>query len=260
MTLSGKVALVTGASRGIGKAIAIALAARGMKVAVAARGREGLDATVAAARAVGAAAEGFAGDVGDPAFCAALARQAAERLGPIDVLVNNAGVGVFRPLCETTDEELEAPLRVPVLAALALAKACLPSMLARRDGAIVNLTSIGGKIAIPRAAAYTAARFGIAGMTASLREETRGTGVRVILICPGEVATDYFRENRSSTDDLPKSRKLFRVLSADDVARATVGALETRRDEVVMPSALAAFARLALAWPSLGRTLMRMFE
>jgi short-subunit dehydrogenase len=255
--LAGKVALVTGASRGIGLAIGTALGAAGARVALAARGAEALETARAAVAASGAEARAYAGDVGDPAFSRALAARVASEMGPVDVLVNNAGVGVFRPLLETTPEELEAPLRVPVLAALTLAQACLPSMLARRSGAIVNLTSVGGMIPIPRAAAYSAARYGMTGLTLSLSEELRGTGVRAILLCAGEVRTEYFERNRSTTDDLPRSRRFFPVLSPEDVAAAAVKALRGRRDVVIIPRVMNVFVRLHLAHPHVGGFLMR---
>ena len=258
LVLRGGVALVTGASRGIGLAIARRLAAEGMSVALVARGAEALEQARAALAAAGARAVGHAGDVGDPSFCRAVVLRVEAELGPVDVLVNNAGVGVFRPFLETTADELEGPLKVPVLAAMVLSQACLPGMLERRRGAIVNLTSIGGKISIPRAAAYSAGRFGITGFTHSLQEELHGSPVKAILICPSEVATEYFAKNRSTTDDLPRARRLFRVLTAEQVAEATARAIRSGRELVVIPVEAALYVRLYQAWPRLGRFMLRV--
>ena len=255
---AGRVALVTGASRGIGRAIALELARHGARLTLVSRGVSALEKVKAEAESLGAKCRIEAGDVGDPDFCRGVVARVAESVGPVDILVNNAGVGVFRPMSETQPDELEAPLKVPVLAALVLTHACLPSMLERRDGVIVNMTSVGGKIAIPNCAAYTAARYGVTGMTESLQLELRGTGVTAILVCPGEVTTEYFEKNRSSPDDLPRSRKLFRLLSSEQVGRATVKAIGKRRQLVVIPPEMAMFVRFHRAFPPLGRWMMRV--
>ncbi len=259
--LTGWTVLVTGASRGIGRAIAFEFASQGTNLVLVARSVGPLSEAANEARQRGAASVfSEAGDVGDPDFCRRLVRSTEECGRPVDILVNNAGVGVFRPLPETRPEELEAPLRVPLLAALALSHACLPGMQARGRGTIVNMTSAGGRIAIPNSAAYAASRFGMSGFTQALQAELRGTPIRAILVCPGEVATDYFTMNRSSPDDLPRSRRLFRTLTPEEVAKATVRAVRTGRELVIIPFSMGLFIRFYQAFPPLGKWLLRALE
>jgi NAD(P)-dependent dehydrogenase (short-subunit alcohol dehydrogenase family) len=190
--LQNRVALVTGAGRGIGRAIAEALAAEGATVALAARSSDELDAAVAAIAAAGGKARPFAVDLFDRAATSELSRKASEALGPIDILINNAGIGSSAspgPMVEMNlpywDQTLELNLTVPML----LSKAVLPEMLRRRWGRIIMVASIAGKVGTFHGAAYSASKHGVLGLVRSLALEVCKEGITVNAICPGPVKT-----------------------------------------------------------------------
>lgn len=188
--MRGKVALVTGASRGIGRAIAQGLAGAGMDVALAARGKKDLDATV---EAIGGSAHGYPADLRSSAECARLVESVAADFGRLDVLVNNAGVGVFRKLVDMSLEEWETVLRTNLDALFYVTRPALP-LLMKQGGWIINIGSLAGKNAFEGGAAYNASKFGLIGFSEALMQEVRHDGVRVSYIMPGSVATEGFGE------------------------------------------------------------------
>jgi NAD(P)-dependent dehydrogenase (short-subunit alcohol dehydrogenase family) len=190
--LQNRVALVTGAGRGIGRAIAEALAAEGAAVALAARSVSELDEAVTAIKAKGGKAQAFAVDLFDRAKTLELPRRVSDALGPIDILVNNAGIGSSAspgPVVEMNlpywDQTLELNLTVPML----LSKAVLPEMVRRRWGRIIMVASIAGKVGTFHGAAYSASKHAVLGLTRSLASEVCKVGVTVNAICPGPVKT-----------------------------------------------------------------------
>jgi NAD(P)-dependent dehydrogenase (short-subunit alcohol dehydrogenase family) len=185
------IALVTGATRGIGRAIAGRLAARGWRVAL--TGRDA--ALLARAReelgAAGTAA--VAGDLRDPAFPEQLVAEVARRLGPVTVLINNAGTAPSAKIEDTTDALLEEALDLHVRAPLRLVRAAVAGMRAAGAGCIVQIASTAGLRGYPFTAAYTAAKHGMIGLTRALAVELRGEPIRVYAVCPGFVDTDLTR-------------------------------------------------------------------
>jgi NAD(P)-dependent dehydrogenase (short-subunit alcohol dehydrogenase family) len=188
--LSGDVALVTGAGRGIGKAIALALAAAGARLVLTARSKNELDHTLAEIEAAGGQGLAVPADVSDPAAVALLVDQAESSVGPISVLVNNAGV--LEPvglLWEVDADEwwhnLEVNLRGPFLCM----RAVLPGMISRRRGCVVNLASIAAKVPIPDATAYGASKTALVRLNENLARELEGNEVSVFAIDPGQVDT-----------------------------------------------------------------------
>jgi NAD(P)-dependent dehydrogenase (short-subunit alcohol dehydrogenase family) len=183
---------VTGAGRGIGRASALALAATGGPVVLAARSTDELDAVVSAIRAAGGEAAALACDLSDRAQSTALVERAASAFGPIDVLVNNAGIGSSaepRPLAEFRDAFWDETLEVNLTAPYVLSKAALPHMREQRWGRIVTVASNNGRIPSPFSGAYVASKHGVIGLMRTLALEHAGEGITVNCVNPGPVRT-----------------------------------------------------------------------
>lgn len=187
--LAGRGALVTGAGRGIGRAVALDLAAAGVNVALAARTRDEVDAVAREARAAGVKAAALPADVADPAAVRAMFRDARAAIGDLDILVNGAGVAPSAPLVKTSDEQWRQAIEVNLSGAFYCLREALPSMTARGWGRVVNVASIAGKTAIPYIAAYAASKHGLLGLTKVAALEVAARGVTVNAVCPGFVDT-----------------------------------------------------------------------
>jgi NAD(P)-dependent dehydrogenase (short-subunit alcohol dehydrogenase family) len=190
-----KVWLVTGANSGFGRAITAAAVDAGDFVVATARRVATLDDLVAAHPD---RVEALALDVVDPAAIEAAVRTVIERHGQIDVLVNNAGRGHVGAVEETTDAELRALFDVHVFGPAALIRAVLPHMRARRSGAIVQLSSMGGQLSFPGFSAYSATKFALVGMSEALAAEVRGLGITVLVVEPGSFRTGLFSATSAS--------------------------------------------------------------
>jgi NAD(P)-dependent dehydrogenase (short-subunit alcohol dehydrogenase family) len=193
--LLDRVALVTGGGRGIGRAIALAFAREGADVAVVARTAAEVEAVAAEVRAQGRKAVALPGDVTDSARVESVVRGAAEALGTIQILVNNAGIAVSAKVLDTDDALWERHLRVNLSGAFYMSRAVLPGMLAARWGRIVNIASTAARQGFPYVAAYVASKHGLLGLTRALAMEVVAAGVTVNAICPGYAATDLTRES-----------------------------------------------------------------
>lgn len=189
--LGGKVALVTGGTEGIGRAIAEALAQRGAAVAVAARTEEKVAAAAEALRADGRQALGVVADVRRADDCRRLVAETVEALGGLDVLVNNAGVGVYAPVEDMDVEAWDRVLETNLSGVFYCSHFSLPHLKRRGASWIINIGSLAGKNAFPGGAAYNASKFGLIGFSEALMQEVRHDGVRVSYIMPGSVATDF---------------------------------------------------------------------
>lgn len=191
MRLEGRHAFVTGGSRGIGRAIAKSLAASGARVTVLGRDAGALQAVVAA----GDAHFASPADVGDPAALAAAVAAAAERNGPIDVLVANAGVAPAAPFLKTSADTFRTTFAVNLLGVVEAARAVLPGMLARKSGRIIAVASTAGLKGYAYVSPYCASKHAVIGFVRSLALETATTGVTVNAICPGFTETDIIGES-----------------------------------------------------------------
>lgn len=209
-SIEGKVAVVTGAGRGIGRAIAVELAKMGSRLVLAARSIGELEQT---ARAIGSASV-MRTDVRRPEDVHNLLDQTAATVGPVDILVNAAGMGVFGRLASFRDEDYDAILETNLRSIFYACRRVLPSMIERKTGHIINIASIAGKVGSATRAVYCASKFGVVGFTEALAEEVREHGVRVSLICPGSTDTSF------SSDPNREGKTRSRMLSPSDIAHA----------------------------------------
>jgi 2-deoxy-D-gluconate 3-dehydrogenase len=191
--LAGRVALVTGAGRGLGRAIARAVGRAGAAVACAARSRDQVDAAAAEIEAAGARALALALDVTRTDQITAAVEEAEARLGPIDILVNNAGITLERKTVELTDEEWDSVLATNVTAMFRCARAVAPGMIRRGHGKVINVGSMYGVIGVARYAAYCASKAAVDGLTRSLAVEWARHGIQINCLAPGYMNTDIPR-------------------------------------------------------------------
>lgn len=253
--LAGRTVLITGGSRGLGFALAREAAARGARVAICARDRDTLERGRAALAAGGHEVLAVPCDVTDPAAVAALVREVEAALGPVEVLVNNAGIIEVGPADTMSPSDYEEALATNFWGMLRPTLAVLPGMRARREGRIVNVTSIGGKLGIPHLLPYSASKFAAVGFSQGLRAELAGEGVKVVTVVPGLMRTGsprhaVFRGKHraeyawfSISDSLPGL-----TISAEAAARRILDAASRGDAEVLFPlTARAATAANALA-------------
>jgi meso-butanediol dehydrogenase / (S,S)-butanediol dehydrogenase / diacetyl reductase len=236
-SLERRVALVTGAGRGIGRAIALALARAGADVALTARTRSELDDVARAVVALGRRAAVFEADLAERTAPADVAARAAEALGPVDVLVNNAGVDASGPLQRIEDATWDTVLAVNVTAPFLLVRALLPGMYARGFGRVLNVASIAGKVGLRYGAAYSASKHALVGLTRSLAAECGRKGVTANALCPSWTETRMMDEamaaiSRATGRSVEEARKvvlaanpLGRAATPDEVARAALAVL-----------------------------------
>jgi NAD(P)-dependent dehydrogenase (short-subunit alcohol dehydrogenase family) len=216
LPLAGRIALITGASRGIGRATAVRLARAGAAIVLAARTEPDLSAVAEIIRTLGMEALVVPTDVIDDQQLEALVDATLARFGHIDLLVNNAGGGPPRtPVVKARIMDWEWTLRVNLWATMVLTKLVLPSMIERRSGAIVNICSLASLTGKTGEAVYAAAKFGVRGFSQSLFEEVREYGIKVSTLCPGYVDTALIPPNRR----VDRSK----MLSPEDVAEAVYG-------------------------------------
>ncbi len=209
--LQGKVALVTGGSRGIGKAIAEKLASLGAAVSICARNAERLQQVREELRTRGERSASFVADVTQSGDVEKLVRETEEQLGPIDILVNNAGIGMFGPVHEKSEEDWDRAMNTNLKSVFLMSRAVAPGMIARKSGEIVNISSLAGKNTFAGGGIYCTSKWGLMGLSRCMAEDLRVHGIRVTTICPGSVATEFAGRGPKDVE---------KVLSAEDVAHA----------------------------------------
>jgi 3-oxoacyl-[acyl-carrier protein] reductase len=224
--LTEKVAIVTGASRGIGRAISVALGAEGATVVLAARAQDELAETAAQVAKAGGAAEIVTTELAQEASIQGLVKTTSDRFGRLDILVNNAGITHSAPLEQTATEDLDRCWTVNARAPFILCREALPLLRKAERGTIVNISSVVGVKGYPLQSAYTASKHALRGMSISLAEELRGSNVRVHVICPGGVDTEMVSRVRP---DINKDE----LIGPDEIAELVVY-LVTHRGNGVM--------------------------
>jgi NAD(P)-dependent dehydrogenase (short-subunit alcohol dehydrogenase family) len=212
--LAGKVAIVTGASRGIGKAISILLAQSGSRVVLAARSEPQLKSVSEEISSQNGEALVIPTDLTVDEEMERLVQQTLKEWGSVDVLINNAGFGKVAPVVKAKVSDWDETFRVNLRAPMFLSKLVLPTMMERGEGSIINISSVSGKSGQANGSAYSASKFGLIGFTQSLYEEVREYGIRVATICPGFVDTPM----------IPQMRRLDRskMIRPEDIARTVL--------------------------------------
>ena len=224
--LSGKVVAVTGASAGIGEAIALSAAEAGAAVALAARRLDRIEALAQRIQQEGASAIAIRCDVGEEEQARSFVQGAHDQLGRLDVLVNNAGVMLLGPIENAPTEEWRRMIHANVFGVLYCTHAALPLMRAQGSGHIVNVSSVAGRVARLGSGVYNLTKWGVGAFSESLRQEAVALGVRVTLIEPGAVATELAGHNRPEVlEEMAKSFAGVTPLAAEDIAAAVLYAI-----------------------------------
>jgi 3-oxoacyl-[acyl-carrier protein] reductase len=209
-TLEGKVAIITGASRGIGLAVAHRLGTLGAKLSLCARDAHKLESAAGELRAAGVAGVFSAAvDVTHGEQILAFVQNTDKALGPVAILVNNAGIGYFGPTHEATEANWDSVLDTNLKAVFLASKAVAPGMIERRGGHIINIASLAGKNAFAGGGIYCASKWGLLGLTECMAEDLRAYGIRVSAICPGSVATDFSPHGK---------KDISKMLQPEDIA------------------------------------------
>ena len=242
--LNGEVAIVTGASSGIGAATARELGRRGATVVLAARRADLLDAQVRSIRGAGGKAVALPADVAEPGDVIMLAERTLAAFGRVDVLVNNAGAFWSRSLVSSPPDQITHLARVNLLGAMLLTRAVLPGMLERRHGAIISVGSLSGRVAMEPV--YSATKYGLRGFSLALRRQLAGTGVSVSLVSPGNINTEM---TRHITARMPEPTL---------VATAIADLVTHPRREVIVPARHYVIACLEQTLPTLADLIHRL--
>ncbi len=236
MDVTGKIAVVTGASSGMGAAIAKSLAKAGAQLMLLARREEQLKRVAADIEAAGGKAQVYPVDLANSQAVASVAQQITREVGTPDIIVNNAGAGQWKFIEETSPEEARQMMTLPYFAAFDVTRAFIPDMLKRNTGHIVNISSVASRVVWPGATAYTAARWAVRGFSEALRSDLYGTGIAVTLYESAQVASPYWENNPGSNERIPKiSNLLIRTLSPDEVGEAVVSGIRGNKRLIVIP-------------------------
>jgi short-subunit dehydrogenase len=227
-------AVVTGASSGIGKLLALRLAREGARVALVARRAAELEAL---AREIGAGALVLPCDVADREQVFAAAAAARQQLGSIDLLINNAGYGHHRPFLDWDIDDMERMMRVNYFGSVYWTKAVLPQMVERRRGWLVFVASVAGKIGVPDESAYAASKFATVGLAEALSLEVEDAGVHVLTVCPGTIRTPFF--DQEALERMPPVAKRSMV-EPERLVDAMIKALAAGKHELTFPRPIAA--------------------
>lgn len=222
-SITGKIALVTGAGKGIGRAVALALAHEGVHVGLLARTASDLQELAAEIAKLGVKTSSVVADVADRAAVDAAVAQVQQELGPIDILLNNAGIGTFGKFLEMEPAQWEHIIQVNLMGTYYVTRAVLPGMIERQTGDIINISSTAGQRGAAVTSAYSASKFAVLGLTESLMQEVRKHNIRVSALTPSTVATPLALSN-NLTDGNPD-----KVMQPEDLAEFIIAQLKLNR-------------------------------
>ncbi|MDD2675316.1 MAG: 3-ketoacyl-ACP reductase [Flavobacterium sp.] len=230
--LKNKNALITGAGKGIGKAIALALAKEGVNVILVARTQEEIDSVAAKVRSLRVKAMAITADVADINSVNAAVEKALAEFGTIDILINNAGIAAFGKFLELEPTDWERIIQVNLMGTYYMTRAVLPNMIERQTGDIINISSTAGLSGNALTSAYSASKFAVLGLTESLMQEVRKHNIRVTALTPSTVATDMAKELKL-TDGNPET-----VMQAEDMAELIIAQLKLNRRVFIKNSSI----------------------
>ncbi len=250
----GLTALVTGASSGIGRCLALRLASSGARLALVARRADELERLAGEIRSGGGEAVVLPCDVADRAAAEAACAEASRRLGSVDLLVNNAGFGRHRPFVRHEVDDIERMTRVNYLGTVYFTHALLPGMLERRRGWIVFVSSVAGRIASPDEAAYAATKFAVTGLASALSLEVEDAGIHVLTVFPGVIRTPFFDEEALSR--MPPV-SLRQMVEPEKLVDEVIRALRRGRRELTYPRFIALAYRVQALFPGFMRRQLR---
>ena len=214
-SLNNKTAIVTGASRGIGKAIALSLAKAGVKVVLAARHQDDLELAKTEILKNGGQCIAVQADVGEEADIGHLIEKTTDAFGTVDILVNNAGFGIFSKVADTSVKDFDGMMNVNLRGVFLCCRGVLPTMIRQKGGAIINIASLAGKNSFVGGATYSATKWGLLGFSRSLMLEVRDYNIRVVAICPGSVNTSFSDHSKDAE----------KIIQPQDVADTVLFAL-----------------------------------
>jgi 3-oxoacyl-[acyl-carrier protein] reductase len=230
--LKNKNALITGAGKGIGKAIALALAKEGVNIILVARTQEEIDSVAAKVRSLRVKALAITADVADINSVNAAVEKALAEFGTIDILINNAGIAAFGKFLELEPTDWERIIQVNLMGTYYVTRAVLPNMIERQTGDIINISSTAGLSGNALTSAYSASKFAVLGLTESLMQEVRKHNIRVTALTPSTVATDMAKELKL-TDGNPET-----VMQAEDMAELIIAQLKLNRRVFIKNSSI----------------------
>lgn len=251
MAFKGKTAVITGASSGIGKAAALEFARRGADLVIGARRGQELDAVARLCRERGVKCTPVVADVSKREEC----KRLIDAAGRVDILVNNAGFAVFEAIATADPDDLRQMMEANFFGAVWCTQLVLPGMLARGDGVIVNVASIAGLMGYARMGGYCATKFAMVGFTEALRDEVLDRGVRVSMVCPGTVETNFFV--KAERGKMPGASRLILAIKPERVAKAICRSAEDGKYRRVLPLAAALYMRLKELSPRTAHFFMR---
>lgn len=256
--MTSKLILITGASSGIGAEMARQFAQQGHTLLLLARNQQRLEALSAEIKQQGGQAYYYAVDVGEYEQVERITHSIKQTYGTPDVIINNAGGGLWRFIEETSYEDILANIKAPYLAAAYITKAFMPEMLARNSGHIVNMTSFAAIIPFSGATTYVASRKAMIGLHEALTMDLYGTGIKTSLSYFAKVESSFWKNNPGSEERLPAAQKLIPVISTGKAAKAIVNGVAKGRQDITAPFMVRVILFLTWLTPPITKIIMRL--